>query len=96
MTMQPATYRDGLSQESEPAQEPQVQTQQLCRIVPWRQTEHPGAGSRDAKGRTDAPVLFTLPTLAHCLWYLAPSKRWVESCHIDGDKLCWEISKKVS
>lgn len=34
MTVQSVTYRNGLSQEFEPAQEPQVQTEQLCRVVP--------------------------------------------------------------
>lgn len=59
-------------------------------LVPWRQAEHSGSG------RMGRPVLFTLPTSAHCPWCLAPSKCWVESCHIDGDELCWEISREVS
>lgn len=51
MTMQSAKYRDGLSQEFEPAQEPQVQTDHPCRIVLWRQTDRaPRSGELRSQG----------------------------------------------
>lgn len=62
MTMQSATYRDGLSQEFEPAQEPQVQTPQLCRISPLETSRALRSGER---GEWSCPVhlahLSTLP-----------------------------------
>lgn len=66
MTVQSAKDRDGLSWKSEPAQEPQVQTEQLCRTVPRRQsTQEWGA----EKPRGEWMVLTCSPCLP---WHTAP------------------------
>lgn len=68
MTMQSVTYPDGLSQEFEPAQEPQVQTEQLCSVVPWRQTEHQEWGAEKPRGEwmvLSCPPWHTAPGAWH-------------------------------
>lgn len=64
MTMQSATYRDGLSQGLEPTQELQVQTEPLCRTGHWRQSSLE-LGTEEPRGeKCKGLVLFILPSLA--------------------------------
>lgn len=103
MTMQSATYRDGLSQEFEPAQEPQVQTEQPCRIVLWRQTDRQSTQERGAeKPRGEWMVLSCSPCppwhIVPGAWHLASGTHQALGRVLPHGwhELCWEISREVS
>lgn len=73
MTMQSATYRDGLSQGLEPTQELQVQTEQLRRIVPWRLSSLE-LGTEKPRGRNARVLSCSSCPPWHCPWCLAHNK----------------------